>query len=88
VRSPHHLTANGRLLTKAALAVKRAQGVRLGRPAVLDLSIVDRIVSEHAAGKGWSEIARGLNADGTPTAQGGTKWHPSTVRYVAVSHAA
>jgi len=74
--------------TKAALAVKRAQGVRLGRPAVLDRSIVERIVSERAAGKGWSEIARGLNADGTPTAQGGTKWHPSTVRYVAMSHAA
>jgi DNA invertase Pin-like site-specific DNA recombinase len=74
--------------TKAALAAKRAQGVRLGRPAVLDPTIVERIVSEHRTGRGWSEIARRLNADGTPTAQGGAKWHPSTVRYVVMSQAA
>jgi DNA invertase Pin-like site-specific DNA recombinase len=32
--------------TKDALAVRRAQGVRLGRPAVLPAAVVDRIADE------------------------------------------
>jgi DNA invertase Pin-like site-specific DNA recombinase len=73
--------------TKDALAVKRAQGVRLGRPATLPAEVVDRIVAEKAAGSGWSAIARGLNADGVPTAQGGREWYPATVKYVAEAEA-
>ncbi len=68
--------------TKAALAAKRAQGTKLGRPATLPATVVGRILAEHAAGSGWSAIARGLNADGIPTAQGGKAWYPATVRYV------
>jgi DNA invertase Pin-like site-specific DNA recombinase len=73
--------------TKAALAVKRAQGVRLGRPVSLDQELVEWIVKQHGAGNGWSAIARKLNDHDVPTAQGGSKWHPSTVRYI-VTHAA
>ncbi len=36
----------------------------------------------HEAGDGWSAIARALNADGVPTAQGGATWYPATVRKV------
>ncbi|GAS90479.1 recombinase family protein [Mycolicibacterium brisbanense] len=65
--------------TKAALAVRKAQGVRLGRPTTVPQSVVERITSERAAGATWAAIADGLNADGTPTGQGGSKWFPNTV---------
>lgn len=71
--------------TKAALAVKRSQGVRLGRPPMLAPEIVARIVEEREAGGSWSAIARKLNEDEVPTAQGGRCWYPATVRYVALS---
>lgn len=71
--------------TRDALAVKRAQGVQLGRPKLVAADVVERIVAEHAAGAGWSAIARGLEADRVPTAQGGARWYPSTVRAVALS---
>ena len=74
--------------TKAALAVKRAQGVRLGRPCVLGQDVVARILDAHRCGAGWSAIARELNADGTPTAHGGACWHPATVRKVYLANAA
>jgi len=72
--------------TKDALAVKRAQGVRLGRPPVLPADVVDRILAERQRGAGWSTIARGLDADGVRTAQGGERWYPATVRSVALAH--
>lgn len=65
--------------TKAALAVRKAQGVRLGRPTTVPSSVVERIARERAAGATWAAIADGLNADGTPTGQGGSKWFPNTV---------
>jgi DNA invertase Pin-like site-specific DNA recombinase len=73
--------------TKDALAVKKAAGVRLGRPNVLDPDVATEIVAAHHAGAGWSEIARDLNARGVPTAHGGSKWHPSTVRGVVLGQA-
>ena len=73
--------------TREALAVKRAQGVRLGRPTVLDPGVAADLVSAHEAGAGWSEIAQRLNAAGTPTAHGGVRWHPSTVRAVVLAQA-
>lgn len=69
--------------TKAALAVKRAQGVRLGRPHTLASHVVERIVTARERGCTWSAIAHELNDDGVPTAKGGRCWHPATVRYVA-----
>ena len=71
--------------TRDALAVKRGQGVRLGRPQVLADDVVARIRSAHEAGTGWSALARQLNAEGVPTAHGGSKWYPSTVRAVVLS---
>jgi len=72
--------------TRDALAVRRAQGVRLGRPPVLPATVVERILAERRAGAGWSAIARGLDGDGVPTAQGGTRWYPATVRAVVLAH--
>ena len=69
--------------TKDALAAKKRQGVRLGRPAALPVSTVRRIKRERAAGKSYAAIADGLNADKVPTAHGGKKWWPNVVRKVA-----
>lgn len=68
--------------TKAALAVKKAQGVRLGRPSALPTEVVARIVQAHADGYGYSAIARQLEADQVPTARGGASWYPRTVQKV------
>ncbi len=67
--------------TREALAVKRAQGVRLGRPPTMTPYALDRIRRERAAGNSLAAIANGLNADRVPTAQGGRRWYPATVRY-------
>jgi len=32
-----------------------------------------------------SQIARDLNAAGVPTAHGGARWHPGTVRRIALT---
>jgi DNA invertase Pin-like site-specific DNA recombinase len=68
--------------TRDALAAKRASGVRLGRPRSLDPAIRVRIEAERAAGRSLRAIARGLMADGVPTARGGSVWHASSVREI------
>lgn len=67
--------------TRAALAQRKQQGVRLGRPVVLDEEIRQRIACEFASGETLSGIARRLSSDGIPAARGGC-WHASTVRAV------
>lgn len=71
--------------TRDAMAAKRAQGVRFGRPPTLDPAVRQRVVSERVDGRSLAAIARGLNDDGVPTAQGGRQWWPSTVRAVVAA---
>ncbi len=71
--------------TKDALAVKKMQGVVLGRPRTLDVAVVNRIREERATGATLAAIASNLNDEGIPTAQRGTKWWPSTVRAVVLA---
>lgn len=71
--------------TRAALAAKRAHGARLGRPQQLTPEIVERIINDRSEGGSWSAIARSLNEEGVPTAQGGKAWYPATVRKVALA---
>jgi DNA invertase Pin-like site-specific DNA recombinase len=66
--------------TKDALAVKRASGVRLGRPPTLPPAVARRIVRERGAGRTLAAIADRLNRDAIPTAQGGKQWYAGTVR--------
>ena len=68
--------------TKEALAVKRAQGVRLGRPPTMPQAVVRRIQRQRARGDSLRKIADDLNEDGVPTAQGGAQWYAATVRHV------
>jgi DNA invertase Pin-like site-specific DNA recombinase len=74
--------------TREGMAQRRAEGwpngKPTGRPRALPEEIRARIVAEHAAGAGWSELARRLNAEGIPTAAGGKQWHPASVRSVVV----
>ncbi|HET7386184.1 MAG TPA: recombinase family protein [Nocardioidaceae bacterium] len=74
--------------TRDALAARRAAGVRLGRPSGVSLETLDRIVAARAEGMSLAKIADNLNADEVPTAQGGARWHASTVRAVLQSAAA
>jgi len=73
--------------TKAALAVKKAQGVRLGRPRTVPDEVVERITSSRAAGLSWRAVADALNRDGVPTGQGGRQWYPGTARLVGLGAA-
>jgi hypothetical protein len=68
---------------REARAVRRPP-LRPGRKPALASQTVARIRSEHASGRSLGEIARLLNDDGVPTAQGGRRWWPSTVRAVLV----
>lgn len=68
--------------TKGALAVRKAQGVKLGRPRTMPDEIVERIRRQKGEGLSLVAIARGLDADGIPTARGGARWYASTVKAV------
>jgi DNA invertase Pin-like site-specific DNA recombinase len=68
--------------TRAALAVKKAEGKRLGRPRSLPPELVGRIVAQRSSGATLQAIANGLHADGVPTARGGACWRPCTIAAV------
>lgn len=69
--------------TKDALAVKRAQGVRLGRPDSIPPKLRARIKTMRARkGMTLQAICDQLNAEGVPTARGGAVWRPTSLRAV------
>jgi len=68
--------------TRAALAAKKAQGHRLGRPVALPADVRTRIAHERAEGRTLAAIAEDLTYEGVPTSQGGARWYPSTVQAV------
>jgi DNA invertase Pin-like site-specific DNA recombinase len=67
--------------TREALAVKKAQGVKLGRPTKMPKAVLARMRRERAKGLSYAKIANRLNEAAVPTAQGGRLWYPATVRY-------
>jgi DNA invertase Pin-like site-specific DNA recombinase len=73
--------------TREALAIKRTQGVRLGRPRSLSDEVVSRVVRARGDGQSLRAIASALNDESVPTAQGGAQWHASTVKAVLASAA-
>jgi hypothetical protein len=68
--------------TKAALAIREEQGVRLGRPPTMPAMAVEYIVMARDRGYSWSSIARNLNGSELDPAQGGRRWYASTVRAI------
>lgn len=68
--------------TKDALAVRKQQGVQLGRPRTVPEDVVARIRELREAGKSLRAIADTLNDEGVATVHSGRKWYASTVRGV------
>ena len=68
--------------TREALAQKRKQGVRLGRPPAIKPALARRIRAEREKGGTLREIADRLNAEGVPTPRGGKEWRPSSLEAV------
>jgi DNA invertase Pin-like site-specific DNA recombinase len=68
--------------TRDALARTRAQGVTLGTPRKAPAPTIDRIRKLRAQGRSLQAIADELNRLRIPTARGGSKWRPSSVRSV------
>jgi DNA invertase Pin-like site-specific DNA recombinase len=68
--------------TREALAQKKAQGERLGRPPDQPATVRSRITLRPNAGKSLPANAEELNRDQIATAHGGAQWYPSTVRAV------
>ena len=66
--------------TKDALAVKKSQGYRLGRPATMPEETRARINALRNSGVTLLGVADTLNTEGIPTARGGSKWYASTVQ--------
>jgi DNA invertase Pin-like site-specific DNA recombinase len=67
--------------TKDALAHKKKQGIKLGRPAKLAPEVIGEIVKLRGEGKTLQAIADTLNARGVENAHKGARWYPSTIRY-------
>lgn len=72
--------------TREALAVRKAEGVVLGRPRVLSNEVVNRIQQARQSGQTLAAIADALNDESVPTAHGGAGWHRATIRQVLISN--
>ena len=68
--------------TREALAVKRNQGVRLGRPQSISPKLARRIRTMRSRGLTLQAICDKLNEEGLPTPRGGKAWRPTSLRAV------
>jgi DNA invertase Pin-like site-specific DNA recombinase len=60
----------------------RTESATRGRPPAVAAEVVARVRAARAEGKSLRRIASELNADDVPTAHGGARWWPSTVRAI------
>jgi hypothetical protein len=63
-------------------AQPRLEPATRGRKLAVAPEVARRILDERCTGKSLRQIAGNLNADGIPTAHGGERWWPSTVRAI------
>jgi hypothetical protein len=67
-------------LTREGLARKKAQGAKLGRPTVLSMQVKQEIKKLRESGWTLIKIADYMDDLQIPTAHGGKKWYPSTIK--------
>jgi DNA invertase Pin-like site-specific DNA recombinase len=65
--------------TRDALAARRASGVQLGRPVLVDPNVAARIAKRRFSGATLQNIAAELNSEGVPTPSGRGRWQPSVI---------
>ena len=70
------------VVERRRVAQATSQPAAPGRPPVVSGEVIERICDARAAGASLRRIAADLNADEVPTAHGGRRWWPSTVRAV------
>ena len=70
------------LRTKEALAVKKAQGFKLGGKPMQTAETEAKVIELREQGLSMGKIADALNGENVPTANGGAKWYASTVRVI------
>jgi DNA invertase Pin-like site-specific DNA recombinase len=68
--------------TREALAVKRKERIRLGRPQSISPKLARRIRTMRSRGMTLQAISDKLNAEGVPTPRGGSTWRPTSLRAV------
>jgi DNA invertase Pin-like site-specific DNA recombinase len=66
--------------TTAALAVKKAQGAKLGQPSKVSQAARCRLRELRGEGLSWSEIARKMNEAKIPSGCGESKWHAASAQ--------
>ncbi|WP_235511498.1 recombinase family protein [Agromyces sp. Root81] len=65
--------------TSAALAVRKAEGIQLGKPSQISADVQAAILQHHRAGLSYSAIARRLESEGVPTVSGSGRWTHTVV---------
>lgn len=68
--------------TKDGLAAAKAKGIRLGRPRCLPEDVALRVAELRDGGATLAAIADQFNSEQVPTARGGKRWYPNTIRAV------
>ena len=71
--------------TREGMAQRKSEGVRMGRPRVLDLAVYKRVLAMRESGHAMSRIAAELTAEGVPTALGRPTWYASTIKAILES---
>lgn len=71
--------------TNNGLAVKKAEGVRLGRKRTISDGMLAAVIGAYHSEGGYSAAARFLNAAGAQTPNGGREWYPATVQKIVQS---
>ena len=69
--------------TKEAMAELKRQGRPLGRPRAVPEAIRQQILASRNAGHSYRAIAEALNNANVPTAHGGQRWWPATIRAIS-----
>jgi len=73
------------LRTKEALAVKKSQGVVLGRKTTADPKVLKFISDHRDYGSSYAKIAKELDEAGLKPPEGGATWRASSVRLLHVN---